>query len=323
MTTAHPLLRAKPKARSRRLAAFGALLARRPQRPVALAFAAAAVGLIAAEVGPLRPAGRALDQVPPGDVALVNGEPILMSDFLKDTETLENKPFAETTPAERAHSLHVMIDQELLVQRALALGLPELSTEVRTALSDAVNAQVDAPVLASPPGDAELAAYYAAHRSRYETWGDMAVTDLVLHVGGFENADQTVAQAMADAEQAVYELRSGAPLAFVKQHFGFVDSGRVNGSEMDFAARIHLGPKLYAAAEGLSEGQVSEPVADADGVHILIMQSRHAPVFSGLDQVRSNVYTDYINAAEARAQQENLRFLRSNARILLAPGLRE
>ena len=37
----------------------------------------------------------------------------------------------------------------------------------------------------------------------------MSLRDLVLHVGGYQNADQSTAQAETDAAEAVYQLRSG------------------------------------------------------------------------------------------------------------------
>ena len=302
---------------------WSAAASRGPARPVGLAIAAAIIGLAAAGVGLLHPVHHDLAQVPPGDVALVNQEPVLMSDFISETEQANGVPFAQTTPAERAAVLRRMIDEELMVQRSLALDLPEQDTEVRTALSDGVTALVTAPVLSEHPTDDHLRAFYAAHRANYATQGSMGVTDLVLHIGGFDNADQSLDQAMADAAQAVYELRSGAGIDFVKQHFAFTDTGRVSGEEPDFAARLHLGPKLYATAYTLSDGEVSEPVQDTDGVHVLVMQHRQAPVFTDYDGVRNNVYTDYVAAQKAQAKQENLTFLRRNAQILVAPGQSE
>ena len=296
---------------------------RRPARPAVLAISAAIVGLGAAAIGLLHPAHRDLAQVPPGDAALVNQEPVLMSDFISETEQAYGVPFAQTSPAEHAIVLRRMIDEELMVQRSLALDLPEQDTDVRTALSDGVTALVTAPVLADHPTDDQLRAFYAAHRANYATQGSMAVTDLVLHIGGFENADQSLDQAMADAAQAVYELRSGAGIDFVKQHFSFADTGKVNSEEPDFAARLHLGPKLYAAADKLSDEEVSEPVQDADGVHVLVMQHRQPPVFTDYDGVRNNVYTDYVAAQKAQARQDNLKFLRRGAQILVAPGQTE
>ena len=295
-------------------------LAERPGRPIALTVLAAVAGLAAAGWGLLRPTAHELTTVPPGYVALVNQEPILMSDFISETEQAEGVPFAQTSPAERRQVLHRMIDEELGVQRALALDLPEQDTDVRSALVDGLNALVTAPALAQAPTDDDLRAYFSAHRANYASQGTMALTDLVLHVGGFENADQSVDQAMADAKQAAYELRSGAAVSYVEQHFGFIDAGKVNGDEPDFAAKIHLGAALYAVASGMNDGEVSEPVADGEGVHLLVMRHRQAPVFTDFDAVRNNVYTDDLNAEKAKAKQDNLSFLRRGAQILLAPG---
>jgi parvulin-like peptidyl-prolyl isomerase len=105
----------------------------------------------------------------------------------------------------------------------------------------------------------------------------------------------------------------------VMQHFGF-SKGLVNGGEeFDFAAKIHLGPKLYAAASQLSDGDISEPVTDADGVHVLIMQHRQAPFLAEFDRVRNNVRADFVAAAQERVRQQNIQFLRANADILVAP----
>jgi len=294
-----------------------------PRRALVLALVAALAGLCVAAAALFHPVDRSATTLPPGDVALVNQQPILMSDFINEVEAIAGQPFAATTAAQRVQVLHDMIDEELVVQRGLALDLPEQDTTVRTAIVDGINALVAAPVLAQPPSDDQLQAFYAAHRANYATEGSMTLTDLVMHVGGFENPAQTTDQALADAEQAVYELRSGAATNDVMQHFGLVDSGKISGVEADFAAKLHLGPKLYAAAQALGDGQVSEPIADSDGVHVLVMQHRQAPVFTDFNAVRNNVYNDYLRAEQARTAQANLSFLRAKAQIVLAPGQSE
>jgi hypothetical protein len=216
-----------------------------------------------------------------------------------------------------------MIDDELMVQRNLALDLPEQDTDVRMAMIDGVTSQVNAGVVATDVTDEELIGFYNAHRDKYTSSGSMTLNDLVLHVGGFENTDQTIEQAMADAKQAVYEMRSGATQDYIKEHFGFVESGKVSGEEEDFAAKLHLGPKLYAIASAMADGEISEPVADSDGVHVMVMQQRRQPVFADFASVRNNVFSDYVASQQAKAQAENLKFLRGNAQILLAPGQSE
>ena len=296
------------------------VLSQSPQRPIALALAAAAAGLAVAMVGLLHPVHHDLTAVPPGDVALVNQEPILMSDFIMQTEQTTSKSFAETTRAERAEVLRTMINEELLVQRSLAVDMPEQDVDLRAALIDSLNSQTKAGVDAQTPSDEDLKAYFEANRPKYISAGSMTLSDLVLHVGGFENVDQSVEQALADAKQAVFELRSGAAVDFVRQHFALMDSGKVSGLQPDFAAKIHLGPKLYAVAEQMRDGEISEPVADTDGVHILIMEHRQLPVVFNFDSVRNNVFNDYQTARTAKATEDQLKFLRSTAQILTQPG---
>lgn len=297
------------------------VLADRPRIERALPVSGVIVGLALAAAGLFRPAPHPVTAVPPGYVALVNQKGILMSDFIAQTQTETQKSFDETTAAERRRVLHEMIDEELLVQRALVLDLPETTTEVRDAMAAAVNAQVAAPVLEIEPTDAELRTFYDRHRAKYTMGGTMTVHDIVLPYGTYADADQSLAQAQIDAAEAVYQLRSGAPLDYVKEHFGFVDSGRItDGEELEFAAKIHLGPKLYPVAAALGSGEVSDPVDEPDGVHVLVMDRRELPRPAEFSAVRDQVYSDYRAEQKQRANAENLAVLRSQAQILLAPG---
>ncbi len=299
-------------------------LLHRPQRTLYLPLLAMLAGVLMAGVGLFRPAPRVLVAVPPGYVALVNQKGILASDLRAQVETETGKSFADATPAERSRILREMINEELLVQRAVVLDLPETTNEVRTNMAIGVNTQVAAPVLAYEPTDAELRAFYEKSRQNYTSPGSMTLQDLVLHVGGYQNADQTLTQAQADATEAVYQLRSGATIEYVLEHFGFMRSGRrADGEELDFAAKLHLGDKLYQVATTLHDGEISEPVVDWDGVHILIMQRHQFPKVADFPVVRDRVYMDYRVAASNRATEENLRLLRRQARIVLAPGLSE
>jgi len=294
------------------------------RHPLLLPVVAIIVGLALAGVGLFRAAPLPLAAVPPGYVALVNQKGLLMSDFIAQTQVETSRSFAESTPAERSKVLREMIDEELLVQRALVLDLPETTNEVRGSLVSAVNAQVAAPILAYVPSDAELRAYYEKYRQNYTGPGSMNLHDLVLHIGGFENADQSPTQALADATEAVYQLRSGASLTYVMEHFGFVNSGRMDDTEqLDFAVKLHLGDKLYKTAAQMRDGEVSDPIPDTDGMHILVMVRHEFPKVVDFSAVRDRVYLDFRAAASSRVTQENLNLLRSQAQVLLAPGQSE
>ena len=325
MAVPHTAMPVKPRQRRsmRPLALLGEWMSP-AQRRVMLPLAGMLVGVIVAGIGLLHHASRTLTEVPPGYVALVNQQGILMSDFISQTATETEQPFDQATPAQRAHVLHEMIDRELLVQRALVLNLPETTEEVRTTMADAVDAQAAAPGQAVQPTDAQLRAYYDAHRDRYSSQGTMTVQNLVLHVGGYQNADQTVTQAQADAVEAVYQLRSGASVQYVMEHYGLVDATpQYDSQQLDFAAKLHLGPQLYQLATTLGTGEVSEPLVQSDGVHILIMQQRQPPAPEDFPSARAQVYNDWRIALTDQAAREDVQSLRSQARILIAPGQSE
>jgi hypothetical protein len=300
-------------------------LTREPDRTLWLPILGALIGLCIAGIGLFRRAPVIVTSVPPGYVAMVNGKGILMSDFMAQvTDSNGRENFSQTTAAERNRVLHDMIDEELLVQRGLALDLPETTIEVRSVLDAGVDTQVAQPALSAIVTEQELRDFYQSHRTDFTTTGSMNVRDIVLHVGGYQNANQTVAQAETDATEAAYQLRAGADPDYVMNHFGFVDSGRMDGTEqLDFAAKLHLGDKLFQIARALEDGQVSDPVTDADGVHLLIMQRRIPERVADFDSVRDKVYSEYKDSERRRAAEENLAILRREAHIVLAPGAGE
>ncbi|MGA8093512.1 MAG: peptidylprolyl isomerase [Steroidobacteraceae bacterium] len=303
---------------------LAAAWARRPRRGVALPTAGMVLGMILAGAGMFRLTSPPLVTVPPGYAALVDGEGILMSDFIEETQVDTGAPFDQTTPAQRAKVLRGMINSELLVQRAMVLDLPETTTEVRTVMGDAVNAQATAPALAVEPTDAALYAFYREYRTHYRSYGSMQLRDLVLRVGGYLNMDQTFSQAEADAIEAVYQLRSGAPVEPVMERFGIEDSGRLDGGpQFDFAAKLHLGERLYRIASELGSGEISDPMTMPDGVHVIVMINRQPPAVEDFPDARPQVYSDYRQWLVQQAEGANLSILRSRARILVAKGLPE
>jgi hypothetical protein len=293
-------------------------LAHRPGRALALPLLGVATGLSVALANLLMPVARPVSVVPAGYVALVNQRPILMNDFIAQTEKISNVPFGQTTAAQRRQVLHDMVDEELMVQRALALDLPEQSDEVRMEL---VNSLTSIVFSQRPPTENDLIAYFNANRSHYLGDGQMRFHDIVLHVGSYQDVDQTIDQAQADATEAVYQLRAGTPLAAVMEHFGFVNSGHTSGDdEFDFAVRLHIGQALFDVASKLTDGEVSDPVRTSDGIHVIVMEQRIPPQPADYASKRQSVYSDYVMAAQRKAEEDNLKFLRANAQILLAPG---
>lgn len=273
----------------------------------------ALVGLALAGYGLFTAKGTTTRVVPPEDVALVNQRPVLMSDFVAQVEAVYGGQFAEATGQQRRKVLNDMIYEELLVQRGLELDFSGSDPDTRTALVAAVDQQVVADITTAQPAEDSLRSFYVQHRDRYESEGTLELHDWVPI-----SATQHHAHLMDTASQAAAALRSGAPPDTVAARFGLRDSGRTQGEEFYFAAKLHLGDRSFTAAAALLDGEVSEPIAEADGPHILQMIHSHPPVPRSFERAHEQVLDDYKREAAARLRAADKNYLYSKAEILIA-----
>jgi parvulin-like peptidyl-prolyl isomerase len=275
-----------------------------------LAFGAVA-GLVIAGFGLFTDKGTSTKIVPPDCVALVNQRPILKIDFVTQLRTVYGVGLDDSTAEQRQKVLSDMIREELFVQRGLELDFPSSDPDTRTALVAAVEQQVGADVAAEQPSEADLSAFYEAHKAKYSSDGTMVVHDLVS-----AKTDAATTQAAADA------VRRGTPLEDVATRYGFKDSGKTSGEEFYFAVQAHLGDTLYKAAIPLGDGQVSDPIPTQEGVHLLAMTRNVRPVALAFSKAREQVANDYRKEAEAKVERQDETYLRDKADILVAPEYR-
>jgi parvulin-like peptidyl-prolyl isomerase len=296
------------------------------RRSIALLALGALLGLAIAGYGLFTAKGTRSRSVPPEDLALVNNRPILRSDFMTQVQTEFATPFAQSLPEQRAKVLKDMVAEELQVQRGLEIDLPSFDPDVRNALVAGVQLEITADVMAQQPTDQELRAYYEAHKDRYVGEGVLHMRDLVAKSG----TAATPQQAMVNAQQAVTALRTGMPVEQAVQRYRLEDSGALmaaghvdTGEIFEFAARAKLAREIYSAVAALQGGQVSEPIRQSDGAHVVVMLEHRMPVREDYATAADQVWTDYKNEAQARVREANVRYLRSRADILLSPEARE
>lgn len=282
------------------------------RRSLILAALGALAGLLIAGFGLFTANGTRTAGVPPEDVAVVNGVPVLRVDFISQLRALDDVSLAQASAAQKHAVLEDMIADELAVQRGVELGMPIDDTDTRSALVAAMRGQLATDVLAEVPSTALLRRYYAAHRARYASEGRMTLRWLILPADDRAIADaavQAVRRGMIpDQAIAVYRLKS---------------TGKVDdGEEYYFAAALHLGPKLFAAARALRSGEASDPIATADGLNILMMIRNQPPVAQSLETALDRVREDYAHDRLAAVEAANARFLRGRADVAVATDLR-
>ena len=301
------------------LGAHWSLLKVGPRRSLLIYAMGAIIGLLLAGFSLFTAKGTSVKSFPPEDVALVNGRPILRSDFRTQTQIEAGVPFEQTTPAQRHKVLNEMIDEELLVQRGLEIDLAASDPDVRSAMTAGVDLQVDADVISQRPTRQELSDYYNRHIDKYSSDGVMRVTDLVMPIGTGKVED-----AVAKAKQATAELDSGASIDAVSAKYGLKDSGRIDHDDnFDFAVKAKLGPDIYAALRDLKPGQASAPVQQPDGIHVVVLTKRIAEVKLDFAKAQDNVWQDFKKDAREQNERANLKYLKSRAEIELAPEFRK
>ena len=277
------------------------------RRSLILCAAGAVLGLVISGFGLFTAHGTRTAGVPAEDVALVNGVPILMSDYIQQVRTVFDVPLDRATTAQRRKALGDMVREELFVQRGVELGLQSDTVEVRTALVGAVEAQSAADATMSQPGEAELQAYYRQHIDQFSNEGVIEAVDHVLPTG----AD---APAIASATAALRQAGSSADRIAPR-------SGKVtSGEEFYFAAKIHLGDALFGAARGVPSGGISAPVRLPDGVHLVVVRKNLMARPQPFADVRDQVFAAWVKDNAKRLTEANERFLRKRADIQFAPG---
>ena len=281
-------------------------------RSMVLCAIGAAVGLAIAGVGLFSARGTATHNVPPEDIALVNQRPVLRSDFVTQLEGETGESFDQATRAEKLKVLDEMIREELLVQRGLELDFAETDQMTRNALAMAMDQQALAEATTSQPSEQQLREFFNKNPARYASDGILTVRHLVLVAGGGGE------QAMLKAREAVTALRANTPVEAVMAKFGLTEP-RNDGDEFYFAAKIHLGDAVYAQALRMKEGEVSEPLQAADGIHIVQVIKDKVPVPLSFEHARLQVLTDLKNAQQERLMAATMKFLRERSKILIAP----
>ena len=276
-----------------------------PRRALILYALGSALGLGLAGYELVNARGTQTRVVSAENVATVNGQPILRSDFRAQAESETGLSFERIPRSDAMRVLDEMVREELKVQRGLELGFAETDQDTRNALAAITEQQMGAAAVTSQPTAEEVRRFYEANPARYRTEG-------VMRVCGLTTTD------LAVATRAVAALRSGTPLATASQQFGLVNR---NGCEENFyfAIRLHLGDRLFKIAKTLPQGHVSDPVQIAGTFQILRIEANTPPVAQPFDAVQSRLASDYKADHEERLRRGTMNFLYTRAHILLAP----
>ncbi len=278
----------------------------------------AIAGVALAGYGVVRSAGGEA-AVPADAIALVNGQPLSRDSFARFTAAIAAERRSTTLDvAERRRLLERMIDEELLLQRGIALGLDRYEPTARSSIVSALIASVTADAEVEEPDEAALRAFHAENRGRFGS-GPRLVVDAAFVAA----AGRPEALARDRAEALARRLRAGADFAAVRGELGDATVAGLPEGALDLdTLRDYLGPTAAREASELAVGEVSAPARGSAGYCVLVLRERLAEVPAAFESLREQVRAEYLRSRGETALTDYLAGLHEAAEIrILDPEL--
>ncbi len=287
-------------------------------RPLLLLTVGAVLGVILAAAGLVRSGRPSTSTLPASAVARVNDELIRSEDYQRAVTGLAQDKRDALDDAQRRHVLDRLIDEELLVQRGLELGLARRDSKLRKDLTAAVIDSVVAEFSDAQPSDTELQEFYDQHRDVFTGAGRIRARQIFCRTP--TNADTPMA--LDRAQQAVRRLRAGEDFSVVRAAVGDPELAPLPDSPLPPMKLIdYLGPTAARALSALEVGAVSDPIRSSTGLHVLQVIERVPDPGPPLDEIKPQVLAEYRRRAGEQALRTYLDDLRRRANVAIAPTL--
>ncbi len=287
---------------------------RQSKRALRLLTIGAFAGLVLAAWGLIRPGEALRASLPDDAVALVNGTRIRQADFLRLVAGVERDAREPVGRELRDRVLLRMIEEELLVQRALELGLAEVDRRVRADLVGAVIQSITADAEQQEPSDAELREFYGEERDFFTRPGRARVHQIFFRVRVAEEDEP----ALSRAREARRRLLDGVAWTTVREEEGDEEISPVPDALLPAQKLLeYLGPTALRTALELEPGAWSEPVRSGSGYHLLQPVHREPALVPDFEAIEPLVRNEWTRRTGDRALRAYLDELRRDAEIVL------
>ncbi len=278
------------------------------QRSAVIWFLGVCIGLFAAAAGILREDFEAL-RAGSNAIAEVNGVAIHHDTYRRLLNALETDLSQAPDPNQARMVLDRLIDEELLVQRGVELGLVRSDRRVRADLVSAVIAA--ATVDPAEPSEAELLALFQREAGRFAEHARYRVQQIY-----FRGASDV---AMQRAVEARRQLGSGQSFETLMSQGDDVLPALPNRLLPATKLAEYLGATRAAIVLELDLNEISLPLRDARGVALLRLVEKQAEMQPDFAAVREQVRSEWRRQAEDRALREYVDELRRRAEIRTVP----
>ncbi|MBI3781972.1 MAG: peptidyl-prolyl cis-trans isomerase [Deltaproteobacteria bacterium] len=286
--------------------------------PSALLAVGAAAGILLAAAGILRTGSSSTGALPAGVIAQVNGHAIRLQDYERAINALAQDRRSGIDATQRKLVVDRLIDDELLLERAMELGLARDDLRVRRALTGAVIESVVADQDSIQPSDRELRSFYDSERDFFTSPGQLRLRQIWLRASTPADTDA----ALDRARKAITRLRSGDDFSSVKHDLGDQEIAPLPDALVPVTKLgDYLGPTAMRTALGMKTGEISDPVRSNTGYHVLQLVERRSAEPPPFEDIKPQVAAEFRRRASEQALRTYLDDLRSRADVTVAAEL--
>ncbi len=287
-------------------------------RAILLLALGAGLGLLLAAISLLDVGSGGDSALPAEAVASVNGQLIRRDDYQRLLSGLESDSRNPIDDEARRHVLDRMIEEELLVQRAVELGLVQLDRRVRADLTSNLISSVVNSTENREPDPAELAEFYAEQSDFFTRPGRYRVNQIYFRSPA--NTDENAV--LERAELARAEFMAGGDLEAISARLGDQPISPLPNSLLPaLKLREYLGPAAMRAAMELATEEISQPIRSGIGIHLLVMKQRSEPRTPALEEIEAQVRNEWRRRSGDSALRLYLDELRAQSETLTSPQL--
>lgn len=251
-----------------------------------------------------------------GAIAWVNGVPISLARYRALGQGIERERAAVLAPEELDRIVARLIEEELLVQRGVELGLVRESALVRNTLVRTVTEAVASEQATAEPRDDALEKFFRENRGFFAGGERLRIYRILFD--GYRTSQQ---DAERRAGEALDALRRGMSFDAAKERFGDEDLYPLPDASLPAPAlSSYIGPVMLEAAQALEEGEISPPLSSGSNIHLLRLVERlpgEQPVFS---QIRDRVLVEWQRRRQEALLREYIDWLRARADVSVHSG---
>lgn len=241
-----------------------------------------------------------------GVAAQVNDNVISLQQYQKVVKAFAADKRRELTQDDKNYALQRLIDEELLVQQGIRLGLLRHDINVRGAIVQAVTAALVAENAVSEVSQQDLQQFYENNLGYFSSTKRLQAVRMVFR-------GEAAAQR---AQQAYQQLNQGVAFNRIKKQLADIDIIELpSGLLTPVKLREYIGPSALAVVSKLPVGGYSEPLAIGSRWQIVGLLAQEKTPPAPLSQLREQVLQEYRRRQDEVAFRRYLDALQAQAKI--------